>query len=59
MLFVVFALGVVFVNALAVLMCFVAKLAGFNLQKKMPYIVLGIANLVLIFLMIVFLLLSK
>ncbi len=59
MLFVVFALGVVFVNVVAVLMCFVAKLAGFNLQKKMPYIVLGGANLVLIVLMFVFFNLSK
>lgn len=54
MLFVVFALGVVFVNSVAVLMSFVAKLSGFSMLKKVPYIVLITANVVLITLMIVF-----
>ena len=53
MLFVVFSLGVVFVNAIAVLMCFVAKLAGFALQKKLPYIVYFTANVILITLAII------
>lgn len=50
--FLIFALGIVFVNALTLLMVFVAKLSGFSLKNKAMWFTYGIINVVLISLMI-------
>ena len=52
--FIISLLGVVFINAICLLMVFVAKLSGFIASRKIPWITYLVANFILIFLTIFF-----
>ena len=52
--FLIFALGIVFINAITLLMVFVAKISGFSLKNKAMWWTYGVVNAILVSLTILF-----